>query len=123
MVLQVRAQPTDYSNLEELLKLAKEKLEQTKPDYAYSNITLDQFANPLTNMTLNQEQIKEVEAGHDVILNQCVQRVGVKEDPGKLCDAFADYLLSKCKRFDNLLVFCVNGLLGQYELTRNFQLS
>ena len=55
MVLQVRAQPTDYSNLEELLKLAKEKLEQTKPDYAYSNITLDQFANPLTNMTLNQE--------------------------------------------------------------------
>ena len=65
MVSQVNALPTDYSNLEDLLTLAKEKLEQIKPDYTYSNITLDQFANHLTNITLNQEQIKEVEAEHD----------------------------------------------------------
>ncbi len=55
------------TNVEDLLTLAKEKLEQIKPDYTYSNITLDQFANHLTNMTLNQEQINEVEAERDLI--------------------------------------------------------
>ena len=32
-----------------------------------SNITLDQFANHLTNVTLNQGQINEVEAERDLI--------------------------------------------------------
>ena len=40
-VLQVSAQP----NLEEQLRLAKEKVQQIKPDYGYSNITLDHFSN------------------------------------------------------------------------------
>jgi hypothetical protein len=48
MVSQVNALPTDYSNVEDLLALAKEKLEQIKPDYTYSNLTLDQFANHMT---------------------------------------------------------------------------
>ena len=35
----------------------------------------------------------------------------------------ADYLVDKCKRFDNLLIFCSGGLLGQYESARNNQLA
>jgi hypothetical protein len=81
MLLQVNAQPIDYSNLEELLRLAKEKLQQTKPEYTYSNITLDQFSNDLSNMTLNLEQVKEFEADPQFIVNQCIQRMGLKEDP------------------------------------------
>ena len=118
-VLQVSAQP----NLEEQLRLAKEKVQQIKPDYGYSNITLDHFSNDLSNMTLNLEQVKEFEADPQFIVNQCIQRMGLKEDPGKLCDAFADYQVDKCKGFDNLLRFCLSGLIGEYESTRNLQLS
>jgi hypothetical protein len=113
----------DLPNLEEQLKLAKEKLEQVKPDYSFSNITAEQFPNRLSNFTLNQEALKEVDAIRDFILYPCNHRIGIKEDPGKLCDAFADYLVEKCKRFDNLLGFCYNGLLGEYELGRNLQIS
>lgn len=123
MLLQVNAQPPDYSNLEELLRLAKEKLQQIKPEYNYSNMTLDQFSNELSNITLNQEQVKEFEADPQFIVNQCIQRMGLKEDPGKLCDAFADYQVDKCKKFDNLLRSCLSGLIGEYESTRNLQLS
>jgi hypothetical protein len=112
----------DSLSIEELLRLAKENVAQIKPDYT-SNITLDQFSNRLSNITLSQEQIKEVEAIRDLILYPCTQRIGIKEDPGNLCDAFADYLVEKCKRFDNLLGLCVSGLLGEYELARNYQIS
>ena len=40
-----------------------------------------------------------------------------------MCDAFADYLVEKCKRFDNVLAFCISGVLGEYELAGNYQLS
>lgn len=123
MLLQVNAQPIDYSNLEKLLKLAKEKLEHIKPDNTYSNVTLDRFSDDLSNMTLNLEQVKEFEADPQFIVNQCIQRMALKEDPGKLCDAFADYQVDKCKKFDNLLRSCLSGLIGGYELTRNLQLS
>ena len=37
----------------------------------------------------------------------CIERITIrKEQPGGLCDAFADYLIEKCKRFDNLLAYC-----------------
>lgn len=106
MVLQVGAQSTD-TNLEELLKLAKEKLQQVKPDYTNSNITLNQFSKHLSKMTLSQEQITEIEKDRSAIFLACIERITIqKEQPGGLCDAFADYLMEKCKRFDNLLAYC-----------------
>lgn len=112
------------SNVEEQLQLAKEKLLQLqiKPDNN-SNIALDQFSNRLSNITLSREQVNEAEAIRELILYPCTQRIEDKEDPGNLCDAFADYLVEKCKRFDNLLGLCVSGLLGEYELARNYQMS
>jgi hypothetical protein len=124
-VSQVTAQP----NLEEQLKLAKEKVAQIKPEHTISNTSVDLLSNMsllnrLSNITLNQEQVKEVETIRDVILYPCVQRISSeKKDPGSLCDAFADYLADKCKRFDNLLDFCVGDTLVQYVLARNFQVT
>lgn len=97
---------------------AQEKVEQI-----ISNITAEQFPNHLSDITLSQEQQKEVETIRDLILYPCVNRIVAKGEPGKLCDAFADYLVDKCKRFDNVLGFCVGGKLGEYELGRNFQIS
>ena len=110
--------------MEDLLELAKEKIAQIKSDYTISNATVEKFPKHLSNITLSQEQIKEVEALRDIILYPCTQRIdSEKKNPGSLCDAFADYLVDKCKRFDNLLTSCFGGFLGQYETARNLQLS
>lgn len=57
--------------------------------------------------TLNEEQIKEVEKDPASIVEGCSYRVGLKLDPGKLCDAFSTYLHDKCERLDNLPDYCV----------------
>ena len=123
-VLHVTAQP----NLEDQLELAKEKVAQIKAVYTTSNTTMDLLSNGslnrLSNITLNQEQVKEVETIRDAILYPCVQRISSeKKDPGRLCDSFADYLADKCKRFDNLLDFCAGDTLVRYILARNFQIT
>lgn len=90
MVLQVGAQSTD-TNLEELLKLAKEKLQQIKSDYTNSNITLNQFSKHLSNITLSQEQVTEIEKDRSALFVACIDRITIqKEQSGGLCDAFAD---------------------------------
>ena len=114
----------DNPSLEDQLEIAKEKVAQIKSEYTLSNATVEKFSKHLSNITLSQEQIKEVEAVRDIILYPCTQRIdSEKKNPGSLCDAFADYLVDKCKRFDNLLAFCFGGFLGQYETARNLQLS
>ncbi|MEP6576420.1 MAG: hypothetical protein ABJB85_08345 [Nitrososphaerota archaeon] len=102
----------DLSNLEEQLKLAKEKVEQTKadPTTTVSNLTLDQ---DLSNMTLTQEQTNQIEKEPQLLI-QCIERMNLNKDPGILCNTFADYLSDKCIRFDNLLDYCIGGLLGLY---------
>ncbi len=113
----------DNPSLEDLLEIAKEKVAQIKSEYTLSNATSEKFSKHLSNITLSQEQIKEVEAVRDIILYPCTQRASENKNPGSLCDAFADYLVDKCKRFDNLLAFCFGGFLGEYETARNLQLS
>ena len=62
--------------------------------------------------TLNEEQIKEVEKDPISIVDGCSYRVGLKLDPGKLCDAFSSYLHDKCERLDNLPDYC--GVVAVY---------
>ena len=88
-VLQVKAQP----NLEEQLELAKEKVAQIKAVYTTSNTTMDLLSNGslnrLSNITLNQEQVKEVETIRDAILYPCVQRISSEK---KILDACVIHL-------------------------------
>ena len=101
---------TAQTNLEDQLEIAKEKVAQIKSEYTLQMRLWKNFLtslNRLSNITLSQEQVKEVEAVRDIILYPCTQRIdSEKKNPGSLCDAFADYLVDKCKRFDNLLAFC-----------------
>ena len=64
-------------------------------------------------MTLTQEQTNQIEKEPQLLI-QCLERMNLNEDPGNLCNTFADYLGDKCKRFDNLLDYCVGGLLKLY---------
>ncbi len=123
-ILSVSAQ-YDVSSIEEQLELAKEKVAGilSEPDQTYSNLTLAQFPTHLSNMTLSQEQVTEIEKDQSAIFMSCIDRISQKEQPGKLCDAFADYLMEKCDKFDNLLAYCLGSTLGKYESLRNLQLS
>jgi hypothetical protein len=69
------------------------------------------ISSPLTSSlyaqnTLSEEQIKEVEKDPVSIVEGCSYRVGLKLDPGKLCDSFSTYLHDKCERLDNLPDYC-----------------
>ena len=64
---------------------------------------------------MTQEQTNQIEKEPQILI-RCIERMNLNEDPGSLCNTFADYLSDKCKRFDNLLDYCVGGLLGLYGL-------
>ena len=64
------------------------------------------ISNLYAQNTLNEEQIKEVEKDPVSIIEGCSYRLGLKLDPGKLCDAFSTYLHDKCERLDNLPNYC-----------------
>ena len=69
--------------------------------------------------TLSEEQIKEVEKDPISIVEGCSYRVGLKLDPGKLCDSFSTYLHDKCERLDNLPDYC--GPVAVYYPKRTAQ--
>jgi hypothetical protein len=75
----------------------------------FSSLTSSLYAQ-----TLNEEQIKEVEKDPVSIIDGCDYRVGLKTDPGKLCDSFSTYLHDKCERLDNLPEYC-GVVAGYYE--------
>ena len=116
----------DASDIEEQLKLAQEKLAQisSEPNRTYSNLTLGQFSK-LSNMMLNQEQFSELDKDRSTIFIACLERIHQKEQPGSLCDGFADYLIEKCKKFDNLLAYCSGqeALPATYAQMRLEQIS
>jgi hypothetical protein len=58
------------------------------------------------NITLTPEQVNEVEKDPYSIIQGCSYRLGQKLDPGKLCDAFTNYLHDKCERLDYLSDYC-----------------
>ena len=64
----------DLSNIEEQLKLAKEKVEQIKTDHTttVSNLTLD---HDLSNTT--QEQTNQIEKEPQLLI-QCLERMNLK---------------------------------------------
>ena len=64
------------------------------------------ITNLYAQNTLNEEQIKEVEKDPVGIVEGCSYRVGLKLDPGKLCNSFSMYLHDKCERLDNLPEYC-----------------
>jgi hypothetical protein len=70
------------------------------------------ISNLYAQNTLNEEQIKEVEKDPVSIVDGCGYRVGLKSDPGKLCDSFSTYLHDKCERLDNLPEYC--GVVAVY---------
>jgi hypothetical protein len=76
-----------------------------------------------SDLTLTQEKSNEAEANREFVLTPCVERINLHEEPGKLCDTIADYLLDKCRRFDNLLSYCEVGFLKLYQLGRSVQLQ
>jgi hypothetical protein len=113
-------------NIEEQLQLAKEKVASaTSAGNTDSNLMLNQFSKHLSNITLSQEQVTEIEKDRSAIFTACIDRLGQKEQPGSLCDAFSDYLVEKCKRFDNLLPYCTgeDPMPATYTLKRVEQLS
>ena len=69
--------------------------------------------------TLSEEQIKEVEKDPVSIVEGCSYRIGLKLDPGKLCDSFFTYLHDKCERLDNLPDYC--GAVASYYPKRSVQ--
>jgi len=71
------------------------------------------------NITLTTEQVNEVEKDPHVIIQGCSYRLGLKQDPGKLCDAFSAYLHDKCERLDYLSDYC--GPLAVYYPKRIIQ--
>ena len=64
------------------------------------------ISNLYAQNNLSEEQIKEVEKDPISIVEGCSYRVGLKLDPGKLCDSFSTYLHGKCERLDNLPDYC-----------------
>jgi hypothetical protein len=64
------------------------------------------ISNLYAQNTLNEEQINEVEKDPNTIIQGCSYRLGLKLDPGKLCDAFSTYLHDKCERLDYLSDYC-----------------
>src|SRR5262249_25018802 len=80
------------------------------------------------NITLNGEQINEVEKNPEQIIGNCVGRLDLKVEPGQLCDAFFSYLLNKCEKLDYLSNYCGGILLYKnkkilYEQEKNTQKS
>ena len=73
----------DNPSLEEQLEIAKEKVAQIKSEYTLSNATVEKFSRHLSNITLSQEQIKEVEAVRDIILYPCTQRIDSEKKEGR----------------------------------------
>jgi hypothetical protein len=71
------------------------------------------------NITLTREQVNEVEKDPQAIIQGCSYRLGLKLDPGKLCDAFSTYLHDKCERLDYLSDYC--GPLAVYYPKRIIQ--
>lgn len=71
------------------------------------------------NVTLTAEQINEVDKDPLAIIQGCSHRLGLKLDPGKLCDAFSTYLHDKCERLDYLSEYC--GPLAVYFPKRIIQ--
>ena len=80
-------------NLEDQLELAKEKVAQIKAVYTTSNTTMDLLSNGslnrLSNITLNQEQVKEVETIRDAILYPCVKNTFRRK---RILDAYVIHL-------------------------------
>jgi hypothetical protein len=77
------------------------------------------ISNLYAQNTLNEEQIKEVEKDPISIVDGCSYRVGLKLDPGELCDSFSNYLHDKCERLDNLPDYC--GPVAVYHPKRTAQ--
>jgi hypothetical protein len=59
-----------------------------------------------SSITLSPDQINEVEKNPQDMIDKCVNRINLKDDPGKLCDAFAIYLKDKCQKLDSLPDYC-----------------
>lgn len=62
--------------------------------------------------TLTPEQINELEKDPKQIIVGCNNRVNLKFDAGKLCDAFSSYLQKKCEKLDYLPEYCT--MLANY---------
>jgi hypothetical protein len=77
------------------------------------------ISNLYAQNTLNEEQTKEVEKDPISIIEGCSYRVGLRLDPGKLCDSFSTYLHDKCERLDNLPDYC--GPVAVYYSKRVIQ--
>ena len=75
-----------------------------------SIVTINLYAQD-PDAPLTQEQINEVEK-NALKIKGCSDRVGLKFDPGKLCDSFTSYLRDKCDRLDYLSDYC--GPLVEY---------
>lgn len=71
-----------------------------------SNLQIKSLYAQDTNITLSAEQINEVEKEPGRIIENCSSRITSETDPGKLCDAFYNYLNDKCKRLDNIPDYC-----------------
>ena len=53
------------------------------------------------------------------MIDKCVNRINLKDDPGKLCDAFSMYLKDKCEKLDFLPDYC--GAVSIYNIKRPTQ--
>ena len=72
-------------------------------------------------ITLSPDQITEVEKNPQELIDKCVYRISLKDDPGKLCDAFAIYLKDKCEKLDFLPDYC--GAVSIYNTKRPTQVA
>jgi len=73
------------------------------------------------SITLNGDQINEVEKRPVEIIGNCVERLKVILEPAKLCEAFYSYLLKKCEGLDYLANYCVGVLVYKEKKTLNEQ--